>query len=237
MNKTLQHAVYGILVVSATLAAMLAAPSANAEVGMGLRGGTLGYGVDFDIGMTEKLNLRLAYNYFSYDQTIEDTDVRYDGALKISSFSGYLDWHAFGGGFRFSLGAVTSGPKIEMVGTPTFAGTYNIGGTPYTSAQIGSLKGEIKLGNSVAPYIGIGWGNVVSEAHRVTFLFDLGAIYGGTPDVSLTASCNPSLPAATCSAIQTQLQADLARETRELENDSSQIQWYPVVNIGIGIRF
>ena len=208
----------------------------SAEMGMGIRAGTLGGGLDFDISLLEKWNLRLGYNYLSYDQTVDDTDLRYDGTIKISSFSALLDWQ-IAGPFRLTFGAVGSGPKIEVVGTPTAGGTYEIGNTTYTAAQIGRVNGEIKIGNSVAPYVGIGFGNVVGKRGRVSFLFDLGAIYGGTPDVSLTATCNPSLPPATCTALQTQLNNDVAVEIADLEQDVQAIKWYPIISLGVGIRF
>lgn len=209
-----------------------AASLAQAEVGLGLRGGTMGYGVDLDIGLTERLNARLGYNFFSYDETIDDTDVSYDGELKINSFSALLDWHPFGGGFRLSLGAVTSGPKIEVVGTPT-GGNYEIGDGEYSASEVGDLYGEVKIGNSVAPYVGLGYGNVARGNHRVTFLFDLGAVYGGDPEVTLTARCGASVPANRCA----QLQNDVQAEITDLKNDTDALQWYPVVNLGIGIRF
>lgn len=231
MNKVFKKAVYGILFASTALAAQ----SASAAVGVGLRGGTLGYGLDFDVGMTEKLTLRLAYNHLNYSRTINDTNVRYDGTLKIDSFSGFLDWHVFGGGFRLSLGAVGAGPKIEVDGTPAPGQSVDINGTSYDRSELGSLRGTLKIGNTVAPYIGLGYGNIVSEKHRVTFLFDLGAIYGGRPNVNLTATCGPAISgnAAACA----QLQRDVQAEIDKLKTNASGIEWYPVINIGLGIRF
>jgi hypothetical protein len=225
---------FGSLVASvfAVSALTLSTPATPAEMGMGVRGGTMGFGLDFDVGLTEKLNLRLGYNFFDYDDTLEDTDVSYDSTIKISSFSALLDWHV-AGGFRLSAGAVGSGPKLEVVGTPSGNNTYEIGNGTYTAAQVGSLQGEVKIGNSVAPYIGLGWGNVISEKHRVTFLFDLGAVYGGEPDVSLTARCGTGISPTICN----QLQTDVQRETQELKDDVSTVEWYPVIQLGIGIRF
>jgi hypothetical protein len=206
---------------------------AQADVGIGLRGGTMGFNADLDIGITERLNARLAYNFLNYDYTVEDTDVTYDGELEIGSFSALLDWHAFGGGFRFTGGAVSAGPKIIMDGTPAPGTTVEIGDTTYTAAQVGSLTGEMKFGDSVAPYIGIGYGNVVGKNHRVTFLFDLGVVYTGAPTVTLNTVCGSALNASQCA----QLQSDTQAEVDDLKNEASGYEWYPVINLGIGIRF
>lgn len=228
MNKSQWYAG----VVMTVFFALGFARTADADVGIGIRGGSFGYGLDFDIGLVQKLNLRLGYNGFDYNYTVDDTGVKYDGKIKISSFSALFDWHAFDGGFRVSLGAVASGPKVDVVGTPT-GGTYQIGNGTYTASQVGSISGQIKIGNSVAPYVGLGWGNVLSEKHRVAFLFDIGAIYGGTPEVGLTVTCGSAASAQVCS----QLQTDAQREIQDLRDNVSTVSWYPVVSIGIGIRF
>jgi hypothetical protein len=209
------------------------ASTASAEVGMGVRVGPFtGVGADLDIGLTESLNLRLGYNWLGYDRELEDTDVTYDAELEVNSFSAMLDWHVFGGGFRLSAGAFSSGPTMAVVGTPT-NGTYDIGDNTYTAAQIGDLRGEIEVGDSISPYFGIGYGNVAKGKSRVTFLFDLGVIYTDTPVVSLTARCGTGLSPTQCQ----QLQNDVQKEIAEIEEDAKDFEFYPVINIGIGIRF
>lgn len=221
------------LILGTVLACALAAQAADANVGAGLRAGTFGFGADLDIGLVEKLNLRLGYNGFSYDYDVDDEDVSYKGKLKISSASAVLDWHAFGGGFRFSLGAVGSGPKIDVDGTPAPGTTVEIGNNTYTAAQVGSLKGTVKIGDSVSPYVGIGWGNPVGQNHRVTFLFDLGAIHTGKPKTTLAATCGPALNTANCNI----LQQNVALEKADLDDEVGDMEWYPVVALGIGVRF
>jgi len=154
---------------------------------------------------------------------------------KISAASAIVDWYVFNGGFRVSLGAVQQGPKIDVVGTPN-NGTYVINGQTYTAAQFGSLTGTVKMGSSTAPYIGIGWGNAVGRADRVTFLFDLGAIHTGSPKATLNAPCTAAIATkypGGCAALQQNLNAEKA----DLENEVSSYQWYPVVGLGFAVRF
>lgn len=229
MNK--KTLAYGLIV-----AGSLAANAASANVGVGVRAGTFGFGAEFDIGLLEKLNLRLGYNTFSYDETVDDTDVRYDGTLKINSPSAIFDWHPFGGGFRLSFGAVGKGPKIDITGTPAANNTYEFNGHTYTAAQIGSASGTIKMGDSTAPYIGIGWGNTVDKEDRVTFLFDIGAIHTGSPKAELRFTCNPAIPpigSTSCS----QFQNDIDKEKAELEDSVKDYEWWPVISLGLAVRF
>ena len=205
---------------------------ANAEVGASLRAGTLGLGAEFNVGLTETLNLRLGYSAYDYDDTLEETDVTYDGEINLRNPSLLFDWHAFNGGFRLSFGAVITDTKITATGRPT-GGTYEIGDQVFTAAQVGSLRGTVEMGNSVSPYIGIGWGNTVDAAGRVTLLFDIGAVYMGTPDVNLTATCGSGIPVLTCN----QLQAAVQVEEDQLADDATLYEWWPVISVGLAVRF
>lgn len=230
MNKSI--AALGIALLGG-----LASQPVLADVGVGLRAGTFGFAPEFDIGLTKTLNLRLAYNTFSYDREFEDTDVTYDGELKIGAASAIFDWHAFDGGFRFSVGAVQKGPKVDVTGKPNANGKFEFDGVTYNASQIGSATGTIKMGDSVAPYVGIGWGNTVDEEDRVTFLFDLGAIYTGSPKVDLNFTCNATLLPGSSDADCSEFTRSVNAEKAELEEDAADYEWYPVISLGIAVRF
>lgn len=214
------------------LGALLTSAVANADVGASVRAGTLGLGLEFNVGLAETLTLRLGYSTYDYDDTIEETDVTYDGEIKLRNPSALFDWHAFGGGFRLSFGAVATDTKVEATGRPT-GGTYELDGQVFTAAQVGSLRGTVKMGNSVSPYVGFGWGNPVDAAGRVTFLFDIGAVYMGTPEVDLTATCGTGVSTATCN----RLQAAVQQEQDDLAEDATLYEWYPVISLGLAVRF
>jgi hypothetical protein len=209
-----------------------AAPS----VALDVRAGTTGYGFDVDVGLLSRLNARVGYSTFSFDRKINQTDVTYDGKLKISDVSALLDWYAFGGGFHLTAGGVGGGGlTVDATGVPNAHGTYTINGQTYTGNEVGSLAGRLKFGNSLSPYVGLGWGNPVGAKHHLHVLFDIGAIYGGTPNVSLSATCGSAAP--TGSPTCTQLQSDVQVERQRLQNDVTLVKWYPVLNLGLAYRF
>ena len=205
---------------------------ASADVGVSLRAGTLGAGAELNVGLTEKLNLRLGYSMFDHDDTIEDTDVVYDAELKLRNASALFDYHVFGGGFRLSFGAVGAGTEIDVEAKPS--GTYEIGDEVFTASQVGRLFGNVKMGNDVAPYIGIGWGNTVDRQGRITILFDLGAVYTGSPEVNLTAVCAQTTQGQLACP---QLQQEVEREEDEFADEATAYEWWPVVSLGLAIRF
>ena len=221
-------------VMLAFLAAPGAAPAATPDFAVAVRAGTLGAGLDLDLGLSPAFGLRVGFAGFNVNHNIDTTDVNYEGRLKLQTVTGLLDWYVLGGGFHLTAGIAGNGTKLDVTGEPS-QGTYTIDGRTYSSSQVGSLNGELKFGNSASPYLGIGWGNPAGEDGRIHFLFDVGAIYGGTPSVSLTAQCGPAAPPG--SALCAQAQSDVASEADKLQAKADFLRWYPVASLGIGVRF
>jgi hypothetical protein len=206
-------------------------PAAWADVGVLLKAGTLGAGIDVSKGIGETLALRLQANALSYDEDITESDVEYSADLGLKSAGLLLDWHPFSGTFRVSAGAYWNGNEAAATGRPT-GGTYVINGTTYSSSDIGSLNGQIDF-SEVAPYFGIGFGSTPKAGRGMSFSFDLGVLYQGEPNVGLTVACGAALTVPEC----TQLQNDVAAEAGALQDDLKDYKFYPVVSFGIGYRF
>ncbi|MFI4885635.1 MAG: hypothetical protein ACHQIF_08715 [Steroidobacterales bacterium] len=223
---------------AALMLACLAAPAvvraATPGFAVALRAGTPGVGLDLDLGLSSALGVRLGYSAFDIDHSIDTSDVDYSGRLKLSTGTALLDWYPFAGVFHLTAGAAINGTKLDVAGRPS-AGSYTINGTTYSSSQVGSLTGQLKFGNSVAPYVGFGWGNPAGSHGHIHFLFDVGAIYGGTPTVSLRAQCGPAAPSG--SPACDQAQTDVVAEQQQLRHKADILRWYPVVSLGIAVRF
>ena len=58
----------------------------------------------------------------------------------------------------------------------------------------------MKPEHSVAPYLGIGYGNVWTKG--VNFYFDLGVMFQGSPKVSLTVNCGAADRPPPCTQAQ-----------------------------------
>ena len=228
----------GNVAAAALVLACLAVPTVssadNADFAIALRGGTPGVGLDLDLGISPSFGLRVGFAGFNVSRTIDTSDVDYDGRLKLRTVTGLLDWYVFEGGFHLTAGIAGNGTKLDVVGEPS-QGSYTINGTTYSSSQLGSLNGQLKFGNSVSPYVGLGWGNPAGEGSRFHFLFDVGAIYGGTPTVSLSAQCGPAAPPG--SALCNEIQSNVTTEQQKLVSKADILRWYPVVSLGIAVRF
>ena len=204
------------------LSALLVTGGAAADgFGLGVKAGTLGFGVEGTFGLSESVNLRAGVNSYSVTGDETASDIRYDGKLELRTLALLLDWHPFAGTFRLTAGLMKNDNALRLTATPTASQT--IGGTPYTPAQIGTLSGDVTF-KSTAPYAGIGWGNAARRG-RFGGVFEIGAMFQGKPKVSLRASGGLVS------------QADLNSEAQLAEADLDDFKIYPVISFGLSFRF
>src|SRR5687768_6561834 len=200
----------------AILAAAFAAAGSAQAGGVGVRAGTTGVGVDLGGDVAPTLGWRLGLSGMNVNTDVDTSQVSYDAKVKVLTGSLLLDWSPLGP-FRISGGFMPNQNKIDLTGRPTGGGFAPPGST---------LTGEVKPERSFAPYLGVGYGNVWTRG--VNFYFDLGVMFQGTPEVSLSLNCTPS---ASCTAAQSQVEA----ERQRVQDKVDKYKYYPVANIGLTI--
>jgi hypothetical protein len=196
------------------VAAMTAAAGAAQAGGVGVRAGTTGLGVDLGGDVAPTLGWRIGLSGMNVNTDIDTNEVRYDAKVKVLTGSLLLDWSPLGP-FRISGGFMPNNNKVDLSGEPssgTFAGT--------------SLSGTVKPDRSFAPYLGVGYGNVWTKG--VNFYFDLGIMFQGSPQVSLSVNCTPS---PQCTAAQSRGE----EERQRVQDKVDKYKYYPVANIGLTI--
>jgi hypothetical protein len=210
----------GKLIVVVALTA--AAGSAQA-FGLGLKAGTLGVGADLGFGILPTLGGRVGVSGMNVSTHVETSDVRYDAKAKFADVNLFLDWSPLGP-FRITGGFIPNDNKIDLTGRASTASGNAVVPPGAT------LNGTVKPETSFAPYLGIGYGNVWTKG--VNFYFDLGVMFQGTPEVSLSLNCGTASPAQ-CAAAQSQV----AAERQRVQDKVDKYKYYPVANIGITIGF
>ena len=217
------------------LFAIVAACASSAALGsdFALTGdlGTTGLGLHLSTPLQPNLNARFGLNYAKYKYTTSTANMKYDFNLKLNTFDALLDYFPTDNAFRLSGGLVYNNNKIEAVGLPTAAGTYTVNGNVYTAASAGQLNGNADF-HKVAPYLGLGWGNAVHKLGGWGFSADLGVLFQGSSNTSLSNS-GCTADAATCA----QLGTDVAAENARLQEKADNLRLYPVVRIGASYRF
>jgi hypothetical protein len=116
--------------------------------------------------------------------------------------------------FHLSIGALFN--QNQLNGSKT--GTVNLDGTPYT----GTVSLEIKQ-QPVNPYASIGGNLYFDKGHHVSLGGELGVVYTGDPQVSLSA------PGAPPSAI--------AGEESQIHNYAKKAQFWPIVKLSLNYSF
>jgi hypothetical protein len=210
-----------------SIATFLTVPGALADEGafaLGVKGGTLGTGVEATIGTPlQNFNLRGQINGFTYGDDIAQDGINYTGDLELFTIGGLVDYHVAGTGLRFSGGAFSNGNKFSLTGEPVGA-TIQIGDTVYSTTDAGTVTADVEF-SSLAPYFGIGYGNALKGGSPLKIGLDLGVLYQGDPDANVSAT-GPLVAAA-----------DLAVAAEKLDTETEDMKWYPVVSIGVSYRF
>lgn len=220
MNFRRFDAHHQILGLATVAAALLASGPAAAAVGVGVRLGSQGVGAEVAVGVTKWLSIRGGYYGGSIDKTVDEGGIDYDATLRVGGVGVLADFFPMRGGFHLTAGLFQNDNEIEVEATPTEA--QEIGGVTYEPSEIGKLSGRVEFDDK-APYFGIGWGNL-ARGKRVGFLFDLGVLRQGSGDVKLRSTREVS-------------NADLRAEEREIEDDISSYDLWPVIAAGLAIRF
>lgn len=198
---------------------------------VGLKGGTLGLGVDVSTPLSEKLGVRFNLNGLKYGMDEEIDDVDYDGDLELLTAGLLLDYYPFSSTFRISAGVYYNDNIFKGSARPTAGSTVDINDIPYDATEVGQLDAEITF-NKFSPYVGIGWGND-TFAKGWSFSFDLGVMYHGTPEADLVATRGSAVDDATFAIIE----ANVAAEEESLQDEIDSYRFYPVVMVGVNYRF
>jgi hypothetical protein len=204
-------------------------PKQPLGLGVSTRIGTLGIGVDLSKSVTPQVSGRLGFNFGNLSTNRTDSGINYDSQLNLSSVQLVGDYYPFmSSGFRFTGGLVAQSNKFSVTSKPSSTGSYTINNTQYQASDVGTLTGEYKYSNSIAPYVGIGIGKSTNDGFG--FNADLGVMFAGSPNVTLNAS-NPNFNNNPITRNQ------IDNQVRQTENDLKGFNFYPVLSVGLSYGF
>jgi hypothetical protein len=212
-----------------TLALVFFPAVAMADTSIGVRAGTLGLGAEVSYPLSQRLGLRVNADSYKHSRTFNQDNIDYDGKATLKTASLLADWYPFANNFRLSVGPVYNGNKLALTGTPA-GGSFTINGITYSANQVGTLNGQVDF-KKYAPYAGIGYGRPIGTGLSLTF--DLGAVFQGAPQATLSVSCGPAASAAQCA----QIRGDVAAQQASLNDAIKNFRYYPVVTLGLAYTF
>lgn len=212
----------------AALAAALLATSgaASADFGVGVKAGTLGVGLEGRWSPIDWLDVRIGANRFDYDDYGSQADINYDATFAFDSYYATGNFRFPLSPFRVTAGIVSNGNEIQLASADTGGANFDIGGTPFSPADVGTLTSVTSF-SSTAPYVGIGYDFELFD--KVGLNLDFGVLWQGEPNVSMQAD-------GLAASQQVFIDA-LEAERLEIENEVSDYKAWPVLSIGFVYNF
>ncbi len=193
-------------------------------VGVTVKAGTLGGGLEATVGVNDYLGFRFGVNMMNAGPSIERDEGSIKADLDWLSYGALVDLHVFGGGFRVTGGGLINKNKFKLKADLTKSVTLDD-----QEYNLNDLSGQVTF-NELAPYLGIGYGNAVGADGHWHFACDFGVMFQGEPKVD--ASATASEP-----ALQPYVDNALAKEVADIQDDASAFQFYPVISVGVSYRF
>jgi len=202
---------------------------------VGLKAGTLGLGLDISKPINEFVSLRFNMNKFTYNTTdtsrynkILHADKEYD----LNTKGVLLDFYVLQ--LRLTAGLYKNDNVIKYSSTPKGSNPIILNGTRYGTSILRKVESTVSF-NSVAPYLGVGWGN---NGNREgwggwNLTLDVGLMYHGAPEIDIDLQINDNVPITSRSLIAENLKI----ERKKQEKDLSDFPFYPVVMVGLNYSF
>ena len=198
--------------------------SADSSFGIGAKVGTLGIGIEAIWRPIPFVDFRVGANAYDYTYNGFQAGLDYSGTLSLETVYATGNFHFPISPFRITAGLFSNGNEIELASVDS--ATFDIGGTTYTLADVGSLTSVVSF-EDTAPYLGIGFDFTVLD--KVGMNLDMGVLWQDEPVVTMQASGllanDPTFLAA----------AELERQ--QLADDMSSFKAYPVVSLGFVFNF
>lgn len=164
----------------------------------------------------ETINLPIKVDEIQQDDITLNADVHYkSGATSLTAI-----YQPFGG-FYLTAGAALLNLKPSVYAVSS--GTYDMGDISVPADKVGDIEITIKPQNKIAPYAGFGIGNAFPRDWPVSFSFEVGAFFMGSPqlDIKATGMLAPN---------------EDPEHIASLQNEVKDFKFYPVVKFNLGFR-
>jgi hypothetical protein len=183
---------------------------------------TMGLGVEYTHPINAVLSIGFGVNKFNEIRALSEGDIDYDADIDLKSLSMIANYHPWENGFRLRGGAYYNKNEISL--DSDISGEITIGDTTY-NADV-TLDGAINF-KAFAPYIGVGYGSEPIGDNNLSLDIDVGVMKSPV-SATLTGTCD-----GTCDGFDD----ELAKEQAELAEAIENLDFYPVISLGLSYRF
>jgi hypothetical protein len=204
-------------------------------------------GIGFDVAtplIHQWLNLRSGASFISYTpSTITEDNLNINGTIKFQNAATMVDFFPFHGRFRIS-GGMTMYNNTGLTASMNVPSkqSFTLGGQTYYSdpTNVSPLTGNgiFTFGGKTSPRLTIGTGNMLPKKGRLTFQSEIGVEFISQPTVAFNFSgtaCK-TLVGSVYSNCGPVLQSDVQDEQTKLQNDLTDLRYFPILSIGLSYR-
>ncbi len=208
---------------------------------LGVTGSTLGPGIELAVPLARPFNLRVGGSYFNYQFPFAIDGLNYNMALKLTSGQGTIDWYPSRGGFHISAGALYFKNSIAAAASVGPGQQFKLGGVGYINSVDDPVQGaaSLKFQRKIAPMVLLGFGNLIPRSGRhISVPFEFGGAYLAPPQFGLQLA-GTACTAQGCfnTATDPSVRANLSAEEAKLNHDIRLLEVYPIMSIGLALRF
>ncbi|HUG28575.1 MAG TPA: hypothetical protein VMK53_09780 [Gemmatimonadales bacterium] len=218
-----------ILALSIVLGTVASTSTAGAQVAVGIRGSTLGAGVEVSIRPARMLGLRATGNFLTFTREDEVEGIPYELEPRLRSGGVNVDFYPFGKALDLSGGLLLNGNEASA--EAIIGESITIGNRTYSNTEIQSLRGDLEWSRSLAPHVGLGF----ESGGRVGLVVEAGVVFTGTPTVSLSGTTTLTGPER--QFFDEAVAQEEAQVRAWIDDNRRWTKYHPVVALGLRIRF
>lgn len=193
--------------------------------GIGAKVGLNGVGLELVKAFTNRLNVRLGYSGLTFpfltSQDMDGYKLQVDVKVILRNANLLVDYYPVRSIFHLTGGTIINNTRITF-------NVKSLSNLPYgdiiiPAEDMGTISGQISPGNALSPYLAIGVGNILSRKHRLSFNFELGILYQGSPRIELSGKG---------------LIGPIASEDNEIviNHAIARYSWFPMLNFQLNYR-
>ncbi len=213
---------------------------AAAQIDVGVVASTEGAGIEVGFPVAPWLRARLGATGYDHDEDFTAGDIRYNGEAELRWGSLITDFSPGGGAFHLSVGLVVNDHEINGV-----ADIQTLAEDQFGSQAVQDILDLLPPGfapgfvrakatfDEVSPYAGLGFRSAKSSG--LGFAFDLGVIYLGKAEVTITVDSD--IPFNLIPNGEALLAAYLDDQEQQIEEDIEDYKYYPVARFSLFYRF
>lgn len=238
------------MTVVCALVALTFAPAAFAQITRDSRPAldvtfsvsSLGLGFQAARPLPRRSDIRGGFNFYTYNTSISEDGAIYETDVRLRSVNVQFDKYLLGGFFASGGALVWNGNNGKAIVSVPGGQSFSLGNIKYISDAASPVHGDSELTvQKFAPLLSLGFGNLTKKG-RFAYTVEAGVAFHGTPTATLSLAgnaCTSTVLGTFCQNIATSpaVQNDVAAQRQKINDDISNLKYYPILQLSLGYKF